>query len=105
MNKPYLQSKVKSTGTAYLFWCFFGLHYAYLDRWGLQILYWISLGGLGIWGIIDLFTMSQKVERYNFDIFRQIEEIEKREKEEDHVRHMAMINAVAGQKPSDEDYL
>lgn len=105
MNKPYLQSKVKSTGTAYLFWFFLGAHYAYLGRWGLQILYWITLAGLGIWGIVDLFTMSQKVERHNFDIFRQIEDIEKREKEEDHARQMAIINAVSGQKPTDQDFV
>lgn len=82
MNKHYLQSKVKSVGTAYLlYFLLFGTHYAYLGKWGLQIFYWLTLGGLGLWALIDLFTMSSKVQKYNQKIFQQIEEIEKREHE------------------------
>jgi hypothetical protein len=98
MNKHYLQSKIKSTGTAYLFWFFFGAHYAYLGNWGIQILYWITLGGLGIWALIDLFTMSGKVNVYNASIFRQIEAIEKKEKEEAHDHNLAMISAASVSK-------
>ena len=93
MDKHYLQSKIKSTGSAYLFWFFFGLHYAYLGKWGVQFLYWFTLGGLGIWSLIDLFTMSDKVNTYNASIFRQIASIEKKEKEEAHERQLAMISA------------
>lgn len=64
-----------------------------LGNWGIQILYWITLGGLGIWAIIDLFTMSGKVSSYNASIFRQIEAIEKKEKDEAHERNMAMMLA------------
>lgn len=103
MNKHYLQSKIKSTGTAYLFWFFLGAHYAYLGKWGVQILYWLTLGGLGIWILIDLFTMSKKVDQYNAEIFRQIEAIEKREKDEDHAKNLAMITALSNKKQSDED--
>lgn len=103
MNKHYLQSKVKSTGTAYLFWFFFGAHYAYMGKWGLQILYWFTLGGLGIWALIDLFTMSSKVDQHNAAIFRQIEAIERNEKDEDHTRNMAMMAALSNKKHSDED--
>ena len=93
MNKHYLQSKVKSTGTAYLLWFFFGAHYAYLGRWGIQILFWVTLGGLGIWAFIDLFTMSGKVNRRNAKLFQQIEEIEKKERDAEHARNIAMIQA------------
>lgn len=102
MNKHYLQSKVKSTGTAYLFWFLLGAHYAYLGKWGIQILYWITLGGLGIWALIDLFTMSGKVNKYNADIFQQIEAIEKKEKDDDHTRNIAMMAAASGKKNSDD---
>ena len=98
MNKHYLQSKVKSTGTAYLLWFFLGAHYAYLGKWGIQILYWITLGGLGIWALVDLFTMSGKVSRHNATIFQQIDEIEKKEKEAEHARNMAMMAAATGNK-------
>jgi hypothetical protein len=97
MNKHYLQSQIKSTGTAYLLFFFlFATHYAYLGKWGLQFLFWFTFGGLGIWALIDLFTMSSKVNAHNAIIFRQIEEIEKRERNDDQARHMAMISAAKG---------
>lgn len=98
MNKHELQSKIKSTGTAYLFWFFLGAHYAYLGKWGLQILYWLTAGGIGIWAFIDLFIMSGKVSRHNSSFFQQIEQIEKTEKAEEHARHMAMMAAATGNK-------
>ncbi len=93
MNKHYLMSKMKSTGTAYLCWFFLGCHYAYLGKWGVQFLYWLTLGGLGVWMIIDLFHIPSKVNKCNMLISSQIEEIEKSEKEENHSRNMAMIAA------------
>ena len=94
MNKFHLQSKIKSTGTAYLLYFFlFGTHYAYLGKWGYQILYWITLGGFGLWAFIDLFTMSGKVSRHNSKIFMQIEDIERKEREAEHSRQMALIAA------------
>ena len=93
MNKHYLLSKMKSSGTAYLCWFFLGCHYAYLGKWGLQFLYWFTLGGLGVWCIIDLFHIPTKVSSHNMIISSQISEIEKNEKEEMHSRNIAMINA------------
>lgn len=76
MNKYYLMSKMKSSGIAYLCWFFLGCHYAYLGRWGTQILFWITAGGLGIWAFLDLFLIPRKVNRYNRRIADQIEELE-----------------------------
>jgi len=72
MNTHYLQSKMKSSGIAYLCWFILGIHYAYLGKWGLQILYWITFGGFGVWAILDLFLIPGKVDRYNFEISKQI---------------------------------
>lgn len=58
----------KSTGVAYLLWFFLGWHYAYLGRWGVQFLYWITLGGLGIWALVDLFRLGWVVGNRNSDI-------------------------------------
>lgn len=97
MNKHLLQSQIKSTGTAYLFFFFvFSSHYAYLGKWGVQLLYWFTIGGLGIWALIDLFTLSGKVEKHNSLIYQKIEKIERQEKEDDQARHLAMISAVKG---------
>lgn len=93
MNKHYLQSQIKSSGTAYLCWFFLGCHYAYLGKWGLQFLYWFTFGGLMIWCFVDLFHIPTKISNHNMIISSQISEIEKNEKEEMHARNMAMINA------------
>jgi hypothetical protein len=77
-NTHYLYSKMKSSGIAYLCWFFVGIHYAYLGKWGLQILYWITAGGLGVWAIIDLFLIPGKVDTYNYKISQQIMELERR---------------------------
>ena len=91
-----MQSQIKSSGTAYLLWFFFGFHYAYLGRWGLQILYWITFGGFFIWAIIDLFTLSSRVANHNALIFQEIERIEKSERDAEHARNLEMILATKG---------
>jgi len=97
MNKAYLQSKLKSTGTAYLLMLFvFGSHYAYLGKWGIQFLFWITFGGLGLWWLIDLFSLSSKVENYNSKILIQIDDLEKKEREDSHAKNIAMITASRG---------
>ena len=93
MNKHYLLSKMKSTGTTYLYWFFFGCHYAYLRKWGLQLLYWFIPGGLGFWCFMDLFHIPTKVNNHNMIISSQIADIEKNEREGMHSRNIAMIVA------------
>jgi hypothetical protein len=90
-SKYELQGKIKSTGTAILFWLLLGAHFAYLNKWGLQILFWITLGGLGVWALIELFLISGRVAKYNQAIFRQIDEIEKKERAQDLVRNLAKL--------------
>ncbi len=71
MNENYLQSKFKSSGTAYLCWFFLGCHYAYIGKWGYQILYWVTIGGLGIWMFVDLFHIPTKIDQYNLRLSSQ----------------------------------
>ena len=56
---------MKDTNPAYLFWFFFGIHYAYLGKWGWQMLYFLTLGGCGIWMLIDLFRIPKMVAKHN----------------------------------------
>ena len=60
------------------------------------MLFWITFGGLGIWALIDIFTMSGKVNKHNAEIFQQIEEIEKRERNDEQAKQMATIAAAKG---------
>lgn len=82
MERDFLESKIKSTNTAYLFWFILGSHYAYFGKWGLQILFWLTLGGLGIWALVDFFTMAKKVDKVNRPIYDAIEKREKEKGEE-----------------------
>jgi len=71
--------KAKSTGVAYTLWLLLGLHYAYLRKWGLQILFWLTGGGFFIWWLVDLFRIPAMIRDYNkdvaTDIFRNLKSI------------------------------
>ena len=83
MSKYRLESKIRSVGLAYLLFFFAGAHYAYLNKWGTQVLFWITFGGLGIWWLIDIFRITLMVHEFNDPIFDEIEYIERRERDGD----------------------
>jgi len=61
--------KEKSIGLSYVFLVFvFWVHYGYLRKWGLQILFWLTGGGLLVWWFIDLFRVPGLVRSYNKDV-------------------------------------
>ena len=78
---------------AFLFWLLGGLHFAYLGKWGKQILFWGLLGmgfltlrsetsvflfsSAGIWWVVELFYLPNKLHAYTAPIFRKIKEIMK----------------------------
>ena len=90
MNKLQLQSEIKSSGTAWIMYLFLGCHYAYLGKWGVQLAYWFTLGGLGLWMFIDMFRLSGLVKKHNNLIYQQIEDIE----EEKHRKTLEMLAAI-----------
>lgn len=65
--EEYLRG-AKSTGMGYVCWLLFGLHYAYVGRWGLQAAFWLTAGGGGLWAFIDLFRMPTIVANFNKDL-------------------------------------
>ena len=66
------QVRKKSGLIAYILWFFFGFHYLYLGRIGIQLIYWLTVGGFGLWMLIDLFRIPGMVERKNEDIAREL---------------------------------
>jgi len=60
--------KAKSSGVAYILWLLLGWHYVYLRGWGIQILFWLTAGGFGLWWFIDLFRIPGMIKDYNKDI-------------------------------------
>jgi len=66
--EEYTRNK-KSLGLAYLFLIIvFWAHYGYLKKWGLQVAFWLTAGGAGIWWLIDLFRLPGLVKVYNADL-------------------------------------
>ncbi|MGI8477521.1 MAG: TM2 domain-containing protein [Thermomicrobiales bacterium] len=58
----------KSLGLAYVFWLLLGLiggHRYYMGRFGTAVLQTLTIGGLGIWWLIDLFLLPGMVRRNN----------------------------------------
>ena len=58
----------KNVAVAYILWFLLGCHYAYLGRWPLQLLYWVTLGGFLIWALIDLGRIPTMVMNKNNDV-------------------------------------
>ena len=94
MDKNYLQSKLKSTGKAYLYFFFFGAHYLYFGKLIFQILFWITLGGFGMWLLFDLFTLSTKVKIYNDRIHKKIEELEQQDRFVHEPRNVELLKSM-----------
>jgi hypothetical protein len=42
-----------------------GWHYLYLRKRGLQVLFWITLGGLAAWWVLDIFRIRKLVRDHN----------------------------------------
>jgi hypothetical protein len=61
----------RKVSVGYVLWCFFGFHYLYAHKVGIQFLYWITLGGCGIWALADLFRMPSIMRDANDQIARQ----------------------------------
>ncbi len=61
------ERKEKSIFVGYILWLLLGWHYAYQKKWGIQILFWITGGGLFIWWLIDIFRVPGMINNYNKD--------------------------------------
>ena len=70
-QKEFLEEygrKAKSTGPAYVLWFLVGGHYVYLRKWGVQFLFWLTVGGLLVWWLVDLFRIPGMIRDFNTDV-------------------------------------
>jgi hypothetical protein len=67
----YETRKVKPTNIWLLF-LFLGWSYGSMDKIGIQILYYVTIGGAGVWTLIRLFTLNGAIKEYNRKIAAQI---------------------------------
>jgi TM2 domain-containing membrane protein YozV len=66
-----MNKKQKSKGIAYALWWFtgvFGGHRFYAGNIGMGVGMLLTLGGLGIWSLIDVFMIGGAIERKNEEL-------------------------------------
>ncbi|MFT5337693.1 MAG: hypothetical protein ACI9YL_001698 [Luteibaculaceae bacterium] len=66
------ESRKANPTTIWLLFLLLGWSYGSLGKVGIQVLYYITMGGLGIWALIRLFTLSGAIKTYNRGIAGQV---------------------------------
>ena len=73
MDKSVIYSNRKANPTLiWLLFLFLGWSYGSLGKIGTQILYYITIGGLGVWTLIRLFTLQGAIRDYNKKIAMEL---------------------------------
>lgn len=73
MDKQFAYNERKANPTLiWLLFLFLGQSYGSLGKMGIQILYYITLGGAGIWTLIRLFTLNGAIRDYNKKIAMEL---------------------------------
>ena len=66
------ESRKANPTNIWLLFLLLGWSYGSLDKIGIQILFYITLGGFGIWTLIRLFTLNGAIKSYNRKIATQM---------------------------------
>lgn len=67
----YTDRKANPT-TIWLLFLFLGWSYGSLGKIGIQILYYLTFGGIGVWALIRLFTLQGAIRDYNKKIAMEL---------------------------------
>ena len=66
------EARKANKSTIWILFIFLGWSYGSLNRTGTQLLFYATLGGLGFWIIIRLFTLNTAIKEYNRSIAIQV---------------------------------
>jgi TM2 domain-containing membrane protein YozV len=75
MAESRYQDARKSEGIAYLLWFFLGIvggHRFYARSTGVALGMLFTLGGIGLWALIDVFFIGRRIKNVNADIRREV---------------------------------
>jgi|TARA_B110000881_G_scaffold186966_1_gene176052 hypothetical protein len=73
MDKQFAYNERKANPTLiWLLFLFIGWSYGSLDKVGIQILFYVTLGGVGVWALIRLFTLQGSIRDYNRKIAMEL---------------------------------
>ena len=67
----YNQRSINKT-TTWLLFLFLGWSYGSMDQVGKQIFFYLTLGGLGVWTLVRLFTLSGAIQDYNKKVAAEV---------------------------------
>lgn len=67
----YNERKLES-GRMWILFLFLGWSYGSMGQMSKQIFFYLTLGGLGLWTLYVLFTLSDKIKKHNKNIARQV---------------------------------
>lgn len=56
----------------WLLFLFLGWSYGSMGSMGKQILYYLTLGGLGLWALYRLFTLNGSIKKYNRNVALEV---------------------------------
>lgn len=56
----------------WILFLFLGWSYGSMEKIGIQILFYLTLGGFGIWALIRLFTLNSAIREYNYNIAKEV---------------------------------
>lgn len=59
------ESKKANPVTVWILFLFLGWSYGSLNKIGVQILFYLTMGGFGLWALIRLFTLNGAIKKYN----------------------------------------
>ena len=58
--------------TTWILFLFLGWSYGSMNQVGKQILFYLTLGGLGVWTLVRLFTLSGAIQDYNKKVAAEV---------------------------------
>ena len=67
----YQMRKANPT-TVWMLFLLFGWSYGSLNKIGIQILFYLTFGGFGLWALIRIFTLSGSIKSHNRKIASQL---------------------------------
>lgn len=72
MMTDEISKRERSGGIAFVLWLLLGWHYAYVGRWGIQFLFWLTAGGFLVWWLADLFRLGGIIHRKNQELALEV---------------------------------
>lgn len=64
-----MQNELLKPSLIWALYLFFGWSYGAMGKMGMQILFYLTLGGFGVWAITRLFTLNRSINKYNNAIY------------------------------------